>query len=74
MFKHVHLIVGVACDKEILQYKGIGVNNDHERCENVKHCKWVDEIVFPCPWVISEKFLDDTDIDYVAHDDLPYES
>ncbi len=28
----------------------------------------------PCPWVITKEFIDENDIDYVAHDDIPYES
>ena len=32
----------------------------------------VDEVIYPSPWVIDEKFLNDHKIDYVAHDDIPY--
>jgi choline-phosphate cytidylyltransferase len=35
-------------------------------------CRWVDEVVPDAPWVITEEFLDEHSIDYVAHDDLPY--
>ena len=49
------------------------MNTQEERFNNIKHCKWVDEIVCPCPWFSTEKFLDKHDIDYVAHDDIPYE-
>ena len=37
-------------------------------------CKYVDEVVMPCPWVISLEFLERNDIDFVAHDDIPYGS
>ena len=50
------------------------VNNETERVNNVKTCRYVDEIVFPAPWVIKPEFIDKHDIDYVAHDDIPYES
>ena len=40
--------------------------------ESLRHCKWVDEIVVDSPWVISEAFLTEHDIDFVCHDDLPY--
>jgi choline-phosphate cytidylyltransferase len=38
------------------------------------HCKWVDEVIMPCPWVLTLDFLDKHNIDYVAHDDIPYGS
>lgn len=48
--------------------------SEKERCEILDHCKWVDEIICPCPWVLSVDFLKERDIHYVAHDDLPYTS
>lgn len=41
---------------------------------SVKHCKWVDEVVYPCPWIITQEFIDSNNIDYVAHDVAPYSS
>lgn len=46
--------------------------NHAERCESVRHCRWVDEIVSDAPWVIDQAFLDKHRIDYVAHDEDPY--
>lgn len=34
--------------------------------------RWVDEVLQDAPWVITAEFLEAHDIDYVAHDDLPY--
>lgn len=45
-----------------------------ERAESVRHCKWVDQVVENAPWVIDEEFLIKYEIEYVAHDDLPYSS
>lgn len=45
-----------------------------ERSEILEHCKWVDQVICPCPWVISLEFLKENNIHYVAHDDLPYTS
>jgi choline-phosphate cytidylyltransferase len=43
-----------------------------ERAESVRHCKWVDEVIEDCPWIVTAEFLEKHNIDYVAHDDLPY--
>jgi len=42
--------------------------------EGIGHCKWVDEVVCPCPWIITQEFIDTYKIDYVAHDGNPYPS
>ena len=48
--------------------------NEKERCDILWHCKWVDEVICPCPWIITVPFLREHNIHYVAHDDLPYGS
>ncbi|KAI5280436.1 hypothetical protein KEM54_003720, partial [Ascosphaera aggregata] len=71
-FPDVHLIVGVTGDAETHRRKGLTVLSGAERAESVRHCKWVDEVVPDCPWIVTPEFLDQHEIDYVAHDDLPY--
>lgn len=46
--------------------------NDKERYEAVRHCRYVDEIVTDAPWVLSDDFIRDNKIDFVAHDEIPY--
>jgi len=43
-----------------------------ERCEAVRHCRWVDEVVPDAPWITDAEFLAKYQIDYVAHDEEPY--
>lgn len=42
------------------------------RCESVRNCRWVDEVVSEAPWVVDQAFIDKWEIDYVAHDEDPY--
>jgi choline-phosphate cytidylyltransferase len=72
LYPQVYLMVGVCNDADTLRYKGKTVMTEGERYEALRHCKWVDEVVPDAPWVITERFLDDHGIDYVAHDALPY--
>ena len=74
LFKHVFLIVGVSGDEETIKKKGKIVMNEKERSEILMHCRWVDEVVCPCPWIITLDFLNKQNIHYVAHDDAPYGS
>ncbi|KAF2848043.1 cholinephosphate cytidylyltransferas-like protein [Plenodomus tracheiphilus IPT5] len=71
-FENVHLIVGVTGNKETHKRKGLTVLSAIERAESVRHCKWVDEVIEDCPWIVTAEFLLKHNIDYVAHDDLPY--
>ncbi|KKY27354.1 putative cholinephosphate cytidylyltransferase [Diplodia seriata] len=71
-FPNTYLLVGVTGDKETHKRKGLTVMSARERADSVRHCKWVDEVVEDCPWVVSPEFLAQHKIDYVAHDDIPY--
>ena len=65
-------MVGVTGDAETHKRKGLTVLTGSERAETVRHCKWVDEVIPNCPWIVTPDFLAKHQIDYVAHDDLPY--
>jgi choline-phosphate cytidylyltransferase len=71
-FPDTWLIVGVTGDYETHKRKGLTVMSAKERAESLRHCRWVDEVVEDCPWVITVDFLEKHKIDYVAHDDIPY--
>lgn len=52
--------------------KGSLVSLTSFRCEAVRHCRWVDEVISDCPWILDAAFLEKWKIDYVAHDEEPY--
>ncbi|KAI0077693.1 hypothetical protein K474DRAFT_1707164 [Panus rudis PR-1116 ss-1] len=70
----VYLLVGVNSDLQCAEHKSRTVMTHAERCESVRHCRWVDEVVPDAPWIIDEEFLQKYKIDYVAHDQDPYGS
>lgn len=61
-------------DKETIEKKGKIVMNEEERSEIIKHCRWADEVICPCPWIVTLDFLRANNIHYVAHDEAPYGS
>ncbi|EGW30705.1 uncharacterized protein SPAPADRAFT_62569 [Spathaspora passalidarum NRRL Y-27907] len=73
-FPNVELVCGVPSDIETHTRKGLTVLTDVQRCETLKHCRWVDEVIPDAPWCVTPEFLKEHKIDYVAHDDLPYAS
>ncbi|KAI1790614.1 hypothetical protein LXA43DRAFT_1095375 [Ganoderma leucocontextum] len=70
----VHLLVGVNSDEQCIEHKNNTIMRHAERCEAVRHCRWVDEVIPDAPWVIDQAFLEKYQIDYVAHDEDPYVS
>lgn len=73
-FPDVWLLVGVNSDADTHRFKGPTVLTYAERIDSVRHCRWVDEVVYDAPWVIDAAFLDKHRIDFVAHDAAPYVS
>ncbi|KAH7288643.1 hypothetical protein KP509_31G035100 [Ceratopteris richardii] len=71
-FPNTYLLVGCCSDAVTHRYKGKTVMTETERYESLRHCKWVDEVIPDAPWVINQEFLDKHQIDFVAHDALPY--
>lgn len=69
------LIVGVNSDSSITECKGAPLMNDQERLTMVKACKFVDDVVENCPYIMSPEYLQWViqryDIDYVVHGDDP---
>jgi cytidyltransferase-like protein len=68
----IYLIAGVCSDELVHKFKGKTVMNHQLRCDSVRHCKWVDEVIAEAPWVITDDFIKKHKIDFVAHDAIPY--
>ena len=71
-----YLIVGVNSDESITRCKGgPPLMDDNERLTMVEGCKFVDEVVPNCPYIMTSEYLDyiftTYDVDYVVHGDDP---
>ncbi|KAG6886208.1 hypothetical protein C0993_010770 [Termitomyces sp. T159_Od127] len=68
-FPSVYLIVGVYSDDQ-LRLNGCVTSFPHvERCEVVRHCRWVDEVITDAPYVLKPEFIERHRIDYVSLED-----
>ena len=64
------LVVGVISDEEILRAKGAPpVFNLAERVNQVKQCKWVDEVIEGANYEVELSVLEELKCDFYAHGD-----
>lgn len=70
-----HLVVGVNSDESITKCKGKPLMDDKERMTMVSSCKFVDEVLPDCPYIMNREYIDFVidkyKIDYVVHGDDP---
>eukprot|EP01130_Rhizamoeba_saxonica_P006456 TRINITY_DN2569_c1_g1_i1.p1 TRINITY_DN2569_c1_g1~~TRINITY_DN2569_c1_g1_i1.p1 ORF type:complete len:217 (-),score=56.93 TRINITY_DN2569_c1_g1_i1:55-705(-) len=57
----------VAGDEDTHALKGTTVMDQEQRAESVSHCKYADEVICPCPWIITPEFIEEHQIDFVCH-------
>jgi len=69
------LIVGVNSDETITKCKRAPIMSGKERLMMVKECKFVDEVIEDCPYIMNEEYLNFViqkhNIDFVIHGDDP---
>ncbi|KAG1769510.1 hypothetical protein EV702DRAFT_978649 [Suillus placidus] len=65
-FPSVHLIVGVLSDEQCRAHNTTPHFSHLERCELMRHCRWVDEVLYDAPWTVNDRFIIDKRIDYLA--------
>lgn len=61
------LIVGIVNDKDCESYKRKPIIKEDDRVEIIKNLKIVDDIIFPCPLIVTNEFLEKNNIDLVVH-------
>ena len=61
------IIVGVVSDSDASSYKRKPVYNESDRVEIIKCINIVDEVISPCPLVITEDFILRNRIDIIVH-------
>jgi cytidyltransferase-like protein len=63
------LVVGVNSDEDVLSYKRMPVLTLEERAAVIGACRYVDEVIAPCPLQVDEAFLREHRIGLVVHGD-----
>ena len=63
------LVLGIVSDEETIRVKGPTVMNLAERCEIMRACKWVDEVIEGTTYDVTLQNLIDYNCDFYAHGD-----
>lgn len=53
------LVSAVTSDADTERLKGRTVMAEQERYDAIKHCRYVDEVIEGCPWLITPEFMED---------------
>ena len=61
------LVVGLISDIDAQSYKRLPIINEEDRLEVIKSVKYIDEVIFPSPLVLTPRFLEENSIDLVMH-------
>lgn len=72
IFPDIYLIVGACNDQLASGLKGRTVLKEQERYESLRHCRYVDEVLTNAPLVITNEFLQEHKIDFVAQDPVNF--
>jgi cytidyltransferase-like protein len=67
--RRIHLVAGLLADAEVATYKRWPILTLAERREVVAACRLVDQVVAPCPAVVTDAVIDQHRIDLVVHGD-----
>lgn len=59
----------VTTDADTTKMKGKTLMDELERAEQVYHCRYVDKLIVRSPWVMTQEYLDEHEIDFVIHGD-----
>lgn len=62
-----YLLVGIVDDKTCEGYKRKPIIPEQDRLEIVKSIKYVDNVLFPAPLIMTEEFIKKYDIDLIVH-------
>jgi cytidyltransferase-like protein len=64
---NTYLIVGVVSDSDCISYKRKPIINENDRVEIIKNIKNVEQVIFPCPLIVTMDFIKSNSIDLVVH-------
>lgn len=64
---NTYLIVGIVSDSDCASYKRKPIINEEDRVEIIKNIKHVEQVIFPCPMIVTKEFIKSNSIDLVVH-------
>lgn len=65
------IVAGVNSDEDVIKNKGPPILNLKERCEILKHCKFVDEVAPGTAYTPTFEMLKELNCGFYAHGDDP---
>ena len=64
---NVDVIVGIVSDSDAENYKRLPIIKEKDRVKIIESIGCVNEIIFPAPLIIDNKFIEDNKLDMIVH-------
>lgn len=61
------VIIGVTGQEDATGYKRLPIIKEDERVAIISSLKYVDKVICPCPLIVTQKFMEEEQIDLVVH-------
>ena len=61
------VVIGIISDKDCASYKRLPIINEQDRVDIISSIKFVDDIIFPAPLIVTKEFIKSNNIDLIVH-------
>ena len=67
LYPNCRIVVGLISDSDCESYKRVPIISQEDRFEILKAIRYIDEVIFPAPLVLTNTFIVQNNLDIIVH-------